>query len=251
MGDIRNSTYAAEGCGQASQGGRWTFCIRLDTKIKSTPDATMNEKPSGQAAYDALVAAIRTGTYAPGDRLREEDVADRLSLSRTPVREALRRLESDGIVEHRPRIGAVVRKIDHAEIVELYEMRVVLERTAAELATRHGSAAEFDTLDALNNDLAAERDNPARAAAINQEFHRGLYLACRNRFLLEAARALNNSLLLLGPTTFSDATRLDTVVAQHQRIVEALRSGDARAAGDAAAEHLQTSLRHRLRALSR
>ncbi|MGC3939917.1 GntR family transcriptional regulator [Roseobacter sp. EG26] len=210
----------------------------------------MTKKSSGEMAYDALMAAIREGIYLPGDRLREEDVGEKLGLSRTPVREALRRLESDRIVEHRPRMGAVVRRLGHAEVVELYEMRVVLERTAAELAAQHGTEAEFDTLDDLNTEIAAERNNPNRAAAINQAFHRGLYLACRNRFLLEAARALNNALLLLGPTTFTDEARIDTVASQHQMIVDALRSGDIEGAGAAAEAHLQTSLRQRLKALA-
>ena len=115
---------------------------------------------------------------------------------------------------------------------------------------RHGTDAEFDTLEDLNAEIAEERTNPARAAAINQEFHRGLYLACRNRFLTEAARALNTSLLLLGPTTFTAPERIDTVVRQHAAIIEAARSGDVEAAGAAAEAHLQTSLRERLKAMS-
>ena len=208
------------------------------------------QRSSGEAAYHAVMEAIRRGDYVPGARLREEEVGARLDLSRTPVREALRRLEAEGIVEHRPRAGAVVRQLNHAELVELYEMRVVLERTAAELAARHGTAAEFDTLAALNRQIAEERSNPAQAAAINQAFHRGLYLASRNRFLLDAARGLNNALLLLGPTTFTDVARVDTVVAQHAAILEALFAGDPVAAGEAAEAHLQTSLRVRLKALA-
>lgn len=209
----------------------------------------MTSLSSGEAAYEALLSSIRAGIFKPGDRLREEDVADRLSLSRTPVRESLRRLEAERIVEHRPRHGAVVRRLDHSEVVELYEMRVVLERTAAEMAAKHASDAEIDTLDDLNAEIAQEHANPARAAAINQDFHRGLYLACRNRFLMESARALNNSLLLLGPTTYTDAARVDVVVNQHHSIIEALRSGDAEAAGAAAEAHLTTSLRIRLKGL--
>ena len=208
------------------------------------------QRSSGEAAYEAVMEAIRRGKYVPGARLREEEVGARLDLSRTPVREALRRLEAEGIVEHRPRAGAVVRQLSHAEVVELYEMRVVLERTAAELAAKHGTEAEFDTLATLNKQIAEERESPSRAAAINQEFHRGLYLACRNRFLLDAARGLNNALLLLGPTTFTDAERIDVVVAQHAAIIEALFAGDAQAAGTAAQAHLQTSLRVRLKALA-
>ena len=210
----------------------------------------MGQKSSGATAYDAMIDAIRRGDFLPGARLREEEVGAQLKLSRTPVREALRRLEAEGIVEHRPRAGAVVRQLSHAEVVELYEMRLVLERTAAEMAARHGSEAEFDTLSDLNRQIEEERENPARAAAINQEFHRGLYLACRNRFLLDAARGLNNALLLLGPTTFTDTDRIDVVVGQHAAIISALESRDATAAGEAAAAHLETSLRHRLKALA-
>lgn len=209
----------------------------------------MPTTPPRDTAYDRLIDAIRAGHYKPGDRLREEDVGAWLALSRTPVREALRRLEADGIVEHRPRQGAVVRQLSHSEVVELYEMRVVLERTAAEMAAKHGSAAEFDTLEHLNTLISDEKNDSAQAAAINQDFHRGLYLACRNRFLLESARALNNPLMLLGPTTFTDAGRVETVVEEHAAIIAALRAGDAGAAGKAAEAHLQTSLRARLQSL--
>jgi len=209
-----------------------------------------NKRSSGELAYEKLLGSIRSGVFAPGARLREEEVSAELGLSRTPVREALRRLEADGLVEHRPRIGAVIRSLSHTEMVELYEMRRVLERNAAEMAAKHGSQAEFDTLDLLNDRIEAERDNPALGAAINQDFHRCLYLAARNRFLLDAARGLNNSLLLLGPTTYTDTARIDVVVGEHRAIVNALRNGDAEAAGVAAEAHLQTSLRHRLAALT-
>lgn len=213
-------------------------------------DSKPTRRSSGEIAYADLLAAIQEGRFKPGDRIREEEVGEQLSISRTPVREALRRLEAEGIVEHRPRIGAVIRQLEHTEVVELYEMRMVLERTAAELAAKHGSAAEFDTLDELNDHIENERECPSNAAAINQSFHHTLYLAARNRFLMEAARALNNSLLLLGPTTFTDDARIDVVVAQHRGIVDALRNGDAEAAGAAAEAHLQTSLRVRLKALT-
>lgn len=210
----------------------------------STPE--MNQ---GEVAYSRLLTAIRGGEFNPGDRLRETDVAARLSLSRTPVREALRRLEADGIVEHRPRLGAVIRKLSHAELVELYEMRAVLERTAAEMAAKHAARAEIDTLNDLNCAIAASA--PAEAAALNQDLHRVIYLATRNRFLLDAARGLNNALMLLGPTTLDDPERIKVVTSQHQVIIDAIANGDAVAAGAAAEAHLETSLRHRLKVLAR
>jgi DNA-binding GntR family transcriptional regulator len=207
-----------------------------------------SDMSQGEAAYTTLLAAIRAGEFGPGDRLREIDVADRLSLSRTPVREALRRLEADGIVEHRPRLGAVIRRLSHGELVELYEMRIVLERTAAQMAAKHAAEAEVAALRDLNDALAV--CEPTQAAALNQDFHRGLYLATRNRFLRDSARALNNALMLMGPTTLADPTRIQVVTAQHTDILNAVAAGDVDAAGKAAEAHLQTSLRHRLSVLN-
>ena len=210
----------------------------------NTPDMSQ-----GETAYARLLEAIRTGAFVPGDRLRETDVAARLDLSRTPVREALRRLEADGIVEHRPRLGAIIRRLSHGELVELYEMRSVLERTAAGMAAKHASAPEIAALRDLNAAIASSA--PSRAAALNQDFHRGIYLATRNRFLLDAARALNNALMLMGPTTLDDPARIAVVSKQHAAILDAIAAGDAQAAGNAAEAHLQTSLVHRLKTLAR
>lgn len=207
------------------------------------------ELSQGSAAFRALMKAIEAGEYQPGDRLREVEVAHRLSLSRTPVREALRRLEAEKIIEHRPRIGAVIRSLSQTEVVELYEMRLVLERTAAEMAAKHAAEAEVDELDALNQELAEVPGDAALAATINQKFHEAIYRAARNRFLLDAARAMNNALLLLGPTTLVDAQRIAVVTGEHAEIIAAIRASDAAAAGAAAQAHLQTSLRYRLRVM--
>lgn len=213
----------------------------MDTKSDGT--AALSQ---GESAYARLLEGIHAGEFAPGDRLREIDVADRLKLSRTPVREALRRLEADGIVEHRPRIGAVIRSLSHAEIVELYEMRLVLERAAAEMAAKHALPAEIDTLRRINAQIDEAIGDPHRAAASNQTFHRALYHGARNRFLIEAARSLNNALMLLGPTTLADADRIRSVVAEHDTLITAIETGAPEQAGAAAEAHLQTSLRHRL-----
>lgn len=209
------------------------------------------EMSHGELAYHRLLTAIQNGDFQPGDRLRETDVAARLKLSRTPVREAFRKLEADGIVEHKARIGAVIRTLSYTEVVELYEMRLVLERTAAELAARHAIDAEIDEMADLNVAIAKATDDPSKAAAINQGFHRCIYMSARNRFLVESARALNNALMLLGPTTLADKDRIATVCRQHADIIDAIRSRDEEAAGAAAETHLQTSLRHRLKTMRR
>lgn len=215
---------------------------------KRVPDDP-TDLSQGGVAFAKLMRAIERGVYQPGDRLREVEVADRLTLSRTPVREALRRLEAENIIKHRPRVGAVIRKLEQTEVVELYEMRLVLERTAAEMAAKHAAEAEIDALAALNDEIAGVTDDGPQAAAINQKFHRAIYLAARNRFLLDAARAMNNALLLLGPTTLADADRIATVARQHGQIIDAIGAGDIEGAGVAAEAHLQTSLRYRLKVM--
>ncbi|MBD3764844.1 MAG: GntR family transcriptional regulator [Rhodobacterales bacterium] len=120
--------------------------------------------PQGQTAYRQLLDEIRRGALPPGARLRETDLADRLGISRTPVREAIRQLEADGLVTHLPRQGATVRQLDYAEVIELYEMRAVLEGTAARLAARAASDVELAELAEINATLAdAERATVAVA----------------------------------------------------------------------------------------
>ena len=128
-------------------------------------------------------------------------------------------------------------------------MRLVLERTAAEMAAKHAMEAEIDEMAALNDDISNMAEGGPQAATINQTFHRAIYLAARNRFLLDAARAMNNALLLLGPTTLADAERIATVVRQHASIIDAISAGDVEGAGAAAEAHLQTSLRYRLKVM--
>ncbi|XDA99635.1 GntR family transcriptional regulator [Sulfitobacter sp. LCG007] len=213
------------------------------------PDPDISELSQGELAYLRINQAVRAGTLRPGDRLRETEVAARLGLSRTPVREALRRLEADGVVEHRPRIGATVRSLSHPEMVELYEMRIVLERTAAGMAAKHASPAEADEMADINAELARTAGDAPAAVSLNERFHRCLYLGARNRFLSDAARGLNNALMLLGPTTLAGEERLAEVCAQHDDIVAAIRAGDAAGAEAAAERHLQTSLRTRLKGM--
>ncbi|MEP3298505.1 MAG: GntR family transcriptional regulator, partial [Pseudoruegeria sp.] len=107
----------------------------------------------GQSAYDRLLAEIRAGSLKPGDRLTETELAKRLGISRTPVREAIRQLEVSGLVRHIPRVGATVRQLDYAEVMELYDMRVVLEGTAARMAARAASDIELSELEEIHRDF--------------------------------------------------------------------------------------------------
>lgn len=207
-----------------------------------------SELPQGQSAYRRLLEDIRAGTLLPGMRLRETDLADRLGISRTPVREAIRQLEADGLVIHLPRQGATIRSLDHAEVVELYEMRAVLEGTAARLAARAASDIELAELAALNAELAATPAGP-QAREVNRQFHRSLLDAARNRFLLKSMSALQKTLLILGPTTLADPARAKAAVAEHAAVLAALDARDGAGAEAAMRAHVGAALSARLRGM--
>lgn len=206
------------------------------------------ELPQGQGAYRRLLDDIRSGALPPGARLRETDLADRLGISRTPVREAIRQLEADGLVVHLPRQGATIRSLDHAEVVELYEMRAVLEGTAARLAARAASEIELSELAALNAELTVAPAGP-QAREVNRVFHRTLIDAARNRFLLKSMSALQKTLLILGPTTLSDPARAEAAVGEHAVVLAALQRRDGAAAEAAMRAHVDAALSVRIRGM--
>lgn len=206
------------------------------------------EIPQGQSAYRRLLEEIRNGALLPGVRLREIELAERMGISRTPVREAIRQLESDGLVAHLPRQGATIRSLDHAEVVELYEMRAVLEGTAARLAARAASDIELAELAALNGELAAAPAG-AQAREVNRIFHRTLIEAARNRFLIKAMSALQKTLLILGPTTLAQPDRAAAAVAEHAAVLDALLARDGAQAEVAMRAHVEAALSARIRGM--
>lgn len=209
------------------------------------------DTPHGEQAYQRLINAIASGQLAPGARLRETELSEQFGLSRTPIREALRALEADGLVQHQPRQGAVVRQLDHAEVVELYEMRAVLEGTAARLAARTASEVELQALSALNDEFAAAAADPATAAELNRQFHRTLIGAARNRFLVRAVEGLRKTLLILGPTTMIVEARVKEATSEHAAIISALQDRDGIRAESLMRTHIETAQLNRLKLRSR
>ncbi|WP_088625532.1 GntR family transcriptional regulator [Oceanicola sp. 22II-s10i] len=204
--------------------------------------------PQGREAYDRLIEAIRAGSLLPGDRLTETDLAARLGISRTPVREAIRLLEADGLVTHVPRFGAVIRQLDYSEVTELYDMRTTLEATAAGLAARAASDVEIDEIAAINAEMAAAGSNAERAD-LNRQFHLALLDAAKNRYLIRAVSTLQKSMLILGPTTMAETKRFAQAADEHEWVVAALRARDQVDAENAMRQHMQGAQRMRLRQL--
>ena len=156
----------------------------------------------------------------------EQELCDWLLISRTPIREALRRLQSDGMVVHAPGGGLSVAKHDLRAITELYDLRERLEGTAAALAARHADATEIHMLGALLDAHCRLPDDPRIHASENIRFHEAIYHAAHNRFLLATLRGMHDSLALLGRTTFAVPGRIAEALAEHQAIVDAIARRD-------------------------
>ncbi len=203
--------------------------------------------PQGVNAFQRLLDEIRQGSLPPGTRLREADLARRLGISRTPVREAIRLLEADGLVVHVPRVGAAVRSLGYAEVMELYEMRAVLEGTAARFAARAASEIEIAEMEALNAEMAEAGDDWERHYSLNRKFHLTILDAAKNRFLIKSMAALSRTLVILGRSTLTEAQRARTAIEEHARVLNAIRKRDADAAERAMRAHVEAA--HRVRML--
>ena len=150
-----------------------------------------------------LLDAIERGEYAPGARLIETELAARYGVSRTPVREALNRLESQGVLARDARRGMVVASLDYDQLGELYDLREVVEGFAARLAARRASPAEIEVLrEMVEADRARVTDSGALAQS-NKRFHRQLQLASHNRYLIEMLGGMRRSLVLMSGTTLA------------------------------------------------
>lgn len=213
---------------------------------RSTLSIAMEEKTSrAELAYAKILEGIRDGSLKPGHRITEAEIASWLNMSRTPVREALRRLETAGLLTTAPYSGMRIARLDYQEIMELYDMRAVLERTAAGLAAKHASEAEIYSLNEIMKRYEAA-ESAAEHARHNRLFHSALYYAAHNRYLLKSLNSIRDSMILLGKTTFELPGRAEQVTREHRAILDAIVARDPVAAGDAADKHIREAQKARI-----
>lgn len=208
-------------------------------------------KSLGQVAYETLRDAIENGILKPGDRVSVNALADMMNLSRTPVKEAITWLESDGLIAHEPSRGRVIAELDHQMINELSAIRLVLETTGVGLAARNASEAEIDV---LRDMLAIEKsvlNDPIKRERHNRRFHEAIHRCAHNRYLISSLKALQTPMLLLGPATASDPARLQDAYAEHIELVEAIARHDSEKAQEVITRHLNSGQRARIKHLLR
>jgi len=198
-------------------------------------------------AYQAVREAIATNRMKPGDRISEYKVAEWLKISRTPAREGLRRLESEGLLTSHPRRGLVVTGMDEDAIHELYRAREVLEGTVAGMAARFATDAEISALQHLLEVESQIADLPEKMLEHNRTFHQLIYRAARNRYLLKFLLTISDTLSThRSVSTMVSAPRREEVLREHRELVDAIARHDEQAAREAAARHIQGALRARI-----
>ncbi|MEM1383057.1 MAG: GntR family transcriptional regulator [Pseudomonadota bacterium] len=194
-----------------------------------------------------LLDAIDRGEFGPGTRLTEMDLAARFGVSRTPVREALNRLESQGVVGRDARRGMVVAALDYDQVGELYDLREVVEGLSARLAARRAAPAEIAVLRDMVEADRAHIDDPTALAIANKKFHRQLHRASHNRYLIQMLEGMRRSLALLSGTGLGSPGRGAASLAEHDAIVGALEARDEDAAEAAARRHIANAYLTRVR----
>ena len=201
---------------------------------------------SQKDAYGLILEAIDGGVYRPGSRLVESELAERFGVSRTPIREALQRLETQSLLTRDGR-SLIVASLDHAQMAELYTVRQELEGLAARLAAQHAAVEEIAVLhDMVEQDRALVTDPEALARA-NKRFHHQIHLASHNRFLVQQLDLVHRSMALMATTSLAVEGRGVTALDEHQAIVTAITNRDGESAYEAVKQHLSQAFVTRLK----
>ncbi|SFR03495.1 GntR family transcriptional regulator [Poseidonocella sedimentorum] len=207
----------------------------------------MKPAPSPQKdAYSLVLEAIDLGLYKPGDRLVESELAERFGVSRTPIREALQRLETQSLLTRDGR-SLIVASLDHNQLAELYVVRSELEGLAARLAAQHATEEEVRVLrDMLDSDRLLAKD-PAALARTNRRFHKMVHLASHNRYLVQQLDLVYRSMALMATTSLSSEGRAEIALAEHDEIVQAIEKRDSDRAYAALKSHISKAYVTRLK----
>lgn len=199
-----------------------------------------------KSVYSRLREDILSSAITPEETLTEVKLTERYGASRTPVREALQRLEQDGLLERRGKILAV-RTHTAEEIVDIYESRIVLEEAAAAKAARKRTDLDVRLLRAKYQSMRAldPAEGPALAEA-NREFHGLIWTAAHSPSLMRLLTGLDQQVRRYTLTTLTHPGRWAAVLTDYEALVAAIEAGDAIVAGDIAARHMTEALEIRL-----
>jgi DNA-binding GntR family transcriptional regulator len=195
-----------------------------------------------ELAYGSIRESIIAGRFAMGEHLVESRIAEELEISRGPVREALRRLGQEGLVEERPRRGTFVREISADDFVDIYNVRIAIETAAVRLVTarRPDLAPVEETIRRLGG--AARRRQVAKAVEFEFRIHEQLCELSENGYLLGVFRSLAGPVRMALALDDAAYEQLEDLVPEHEVLIDAIRSGDGERAATALREHIVSTV---------
>ncbi|MGE5486049.1 MAG: GntR family transcriptional regulator [Ignavibacteriales bacterium] len=197
-------------------------------------------RPVRNELSKVLRQMILTGELAPGERLIERDLANKLGVSRTPIRESVSRLESEGLVEHLPRKGCVVRKVSAAEVVEIFLIRSSLEALAGRLAAERGTPQDIARLKKALAQLEAAmaRGDSTRTHDCHVAFHEVVYKMAQSQRLSGMLRTLVQQSFWFARVAYGIPGRIEAAKAEHVAMARAIEKGDGDLAEMLSREHV-------------
>lgn len=202
-----------------------------------------NFRPLGELVYESLRNAITNQVLSPGERLMETELAEEMGVSRTPVREAIRKLELEGYVVMIPRKGAYVAGLSIKDINEVFEIRGTLEALAAGLAATRATKEEIEEMErslVLEANLW-ETSDLLQTIELDTKFHEMLYTVARNSRLTAMITDLREQVQRFRTTTLAVPGRMKFALDEHRRIVEAIADRNVKLAQRTAQEHIESA----------
>ncbi len=179
-----------------------------------------------EEAYQYLLHAIRMGVMRPGARLVPEEIASAVGMSRMPVREALGRLATEGLIVMRPNRGAVVRALTEHEVLEVFEMRAVLEGLAASMAATRANASDFQDLEQLLVRMQQSASSTSAWITVHRQFHERLCAISDAPRLMQQISALHAVVEPLMRLWLENGSSSSYLQDRHEDILTALKAGD-------------------------
>ena len=200
-------------------------------------------KPLREVVYETLREAIRNGALTPGERLMEIQLAEELGVSRTPVREAIRKLELERFVVMLPRRGTYVANLSLKDINEVFEIRAALDALAAGLAAERITEEELEQMERLLVEIAdcIEQHNNQKIVEADEAFHDILYRASRNERLVGIICNLREQFTRFRSVSINYPGRLQNTLEEHRQLVEAIAQRNPEAAQQKAREHIENA----------
>jgi len=210
----------------------------MDTKFNIASNEYL---PLRDVVFNTLRDAILTGSLIPGERLMENQLADKLGVSRTPVREALRMLELENLVELVPRKGAQVLDMSEKDVVDILEIRSALEALATRIASEKMTDEEVARLYVFETDFerAIKEEDTERIVSVDEEFHDLIFASTENMKLIQMYQNLRIQLYRYRMAHAKKDSTIKAIVEHHKEIIKAIESRSAADAADAARIHIQ------------